>query len=220
MKNHTAYLVKKLLPGRKLKRVAEVGVFKGANAEGLLDNLKIDLLIGVDPYERYPEFINNLSKPDGVVAKADYNMVKREMLQRMKPFGARFQLLEMYSVEASKMFDDETFDFVFIDGNHQYDYVIKDLYFWKPKVKVGGLLAGHDYVEKINNGVIQAVTEVFPDHNADLPSKIWWYEIPPKKEEPVVESHSTEYANQKAEQAFLDDVPHEQYTHEEDDPWP
>ena len=40
---------------------------------------------------------------------------------------------------------DESLDFVFIDGNHEYDFVFSDIKNWLPTVKCGGVLAGHDY---------------------------------------------------------------------------
>lgn len=38
----------------------------------------------------------------------------------------------------------ETYDAVFIDGNHSYEYVKKDLENYWPKVKIGGIVALHD----------------------------------------------------------------------------
>jgi len=48
------------------------------------------------------------------------------------------------SVEASKTFPDESVDLVFIDGNHGYSYAKQDILAWLPKVRVGGILCGHD----------------------------------------------------------------------------
>ena len=49
-------------------------------------------------------------------------------------------------------------DFVFIDAQHDYDSVKKDIEIWTPKLKPGGLLSGHDYQPNFK-GVIQAVDE-------------------------------------------------------------
>lgn len=49
-------------------------------------------------------------------------------------------------------------DFVFIDGNHTYEYVRKDIELYWPKVRSGGFISGHDFGEGFP-GVVQAVTE-------------------------------------------------------------
>ena len=52
--------------------------------------------------------------------------------------------LEMDSYTASKIFKDEIADFIFIDADHRYKNILKDLKLWYPKVKKGGILCGHD----------------------------------------------------------------------------
>lgn len=177
MRSHSAFLIE-LLHGRELNRVAEIGVFKGENAFALLENLPINLYIGVDPYARYPEFDDNLSVKNGVMANANLDMEYKIIRRKSLLFGGQFQILRSYSTEAAKYFDEETFDFVFIDGNHYYDYVLADIKCWLPKVKQGGIIAGHDYVKKINCGVIRAVKELLPNHKYNKKAKTWWYEIP------------------------------------------
>jgi len=65
------------------------------------------------------------------------------------------------SSEAVKEFDDGYFDWVYIDGNHMYEYVIEDLKTFWPKVKKRGVVMGDDYGRKgwWNNGVTKAVDE-------------------------------------------------------------
>jgi len=174
MHSHTRYLIDRL-KGVKLGMVAEVGVFKGDNAFGLMSNLDIGLFIGVDPYERYPEFQNYL-RQRGVVARADLKVVKRDMLLKMKPFGSRFMLLQEYSVVAAAQYENESFDFVFIDGNHTKKYVLTDIEEWFPKVKVGGVIAGHGYIDRPKYGVIEAGNELLPDHeHSKKGANVWWY---------------------------------------------
>jgi predicted O-methyltransferase YrrM len=64
------------------------------------------------------------------------------------------------SVEVAKLYADKSIDAVFIDADHTYEAVSKDIDAWRPKVKEGGILAGHDYTTAFE-GVIRAVNERF-----------------------------------------------------------
>jgi len=67
-----------------------------------------------------------------------------------------------WSKDAVNMYKDRFFDFIYIDASHHYDAVIEDINNWKNKVKVGGYLGGHDYLESEGySDVIKAVSEVF-----------------------------------------------------------
>ena len=46
---------------------------------------------------------------------------------------------------ASKRFEDESIDFIYIDAEHKFEYVYRDIVNWYPKMKKGGIFAGHDY---------------------------------------------------------------------------
>jgi hypothetical protein len=80
--------------------------------------------------------------------------------------------IRMDSIEASKKYEDNSIDFVFIDANHDYDYVKKDIEAWFPKVKTGGVIAGHDY-HKHWKGVVKAVDEFFLEKDV-LFSEVCW----------------------------------------------
>ena len=69
----------------------------------------------------------------------------------------------MTSEEASKHFENESLDFVFIDGLHDYESVKNDISYWYPKVKVGGIISGHDYCA--GWGVMPAVDEWCTSNN-------------------------------------------------------
>lgn len=53
--------------------------------------------------------------------------------------------IRLPSVEASKLYKDGSLDFVFIDAMHTYDGITADITAWMPKIRKGGVLAGHDY---------------------------------------------------------------------------
>lgn len=64
------------------------------------------------------------------------------------------------SVRAARIFADGSLDFVFIDGNHTRESVMEDCAAWWPKIKVGGVMSGHDYDVHFNE-VVSAVNEFF-----------------------------------------------------------
>ena len=70
------------------------------------------------------------------------------------------RVIQKESTKAAADFTDQSLDFVFIDANHSYEHVKADIEAWKPKMKVGGMLSGHDYGEPC--GVKQAVDELLP----------------------------------------------------------
>ena len=66
--------------------------------------------------------------------------------------------LHMTGDMASALFTDGTLDLVYIDADHRYPAVKRDIELWRPKVVPGGFITGHDY----RSGVKQAVDEAFP----------------------------------------------------------
>jgi hypothetical protein len=64
---------------------------------------------------------------------------------RLWHLGSRFALLRLHSAVAAQMFADGFFDFIYIDAEHTYGMVSQDIRLWWPKVRPGGILAGHDY---------------------------------------------------------------------------
>ena len=85
------------------------------------------------------------------------------------------------SKETASYYKDQTLDFVFIDASHDYENVKKDILSWLPKVKIGGIIAGHDYSGDFP-GVIQAVDEIFSGKEI---KRILWSWIVEKKEENI-----------------------------------
>lgn len=70
-------------------------------------------------------------------------------------------LLTVDSLIASCQFSDGFFDFVFIDASHKYEETKADISLWKRKIKVGGILAGHDYlgIAEVRNAVDESLAE-------------------------------------------------------------
>jgi predicted O-methyltransferase YrrM len=84
-------------------------------------------------------------------------------------------LIKGYSLDVVDNYEDESLDFCFIDGSHEYDDVKKDIIAWLPKVKKGGILAGHDY-DVVWKGVMNAVDELLGKENIKLKKSVYLYE--------------------------------------------
>jgi hypothetical protein len=103
----------------------EIGTRNGNFAEVLCNANKNIQLTCVDPFaghiaKHYDETVKKLSK---------YNV----------------KVMRSTSMDAVDSFKDESIDFVYIDGNHTFDYVMMDIIRWTPKVRNGGIIAGHDF---------------------------------------------------------------------------
>lgn len=118
----------------------EVGTFKGQFSKEIMNNWSGTLYM-VDvwrPLESEYDDSSNHGKYDGGV----YN----NAMENIKGFEDRAIMVRATSEISSDMFNDESLDFVYIDANHAYDYVVQDIKLWHPKVKKGGYLCGHDYL--------------------------------------------------------------------------
>lgn len=120
----------------------EVGVQRGIFSECILRRSKLRVLYSVDTWATK------------IAGEKEY----LEARQRLEQFGTRSVMLRTTSLEAAKSFVVNTLDFVYIDADHSYESVRDDMAAWWPKVRGGGILAGHDY-DSHTPGVIRAVDE-------------------------------------------------------------
>ena len=132
---------------------AEIGVYKGQNAKSILDFLNIEHLVLVDPWKGYDDYLTGNAEDDSTFEN-HYKEVKNKFSNNPK-----VRIIRDTSVNAAKMFDDEYFDFVYLDGDHNYEAVTKNLESWYPKLKKFGVMCGDDYGHPSGDGVIEAVTK-------------------------------------------------------------
>ena len=92
-----------------------------------------------------------------------------DMLGNIQPYKDRFRIYRNESSEAAEYFEDGYFDFVFLDGDHSYDGVTRDLIAWFPKVKSGGYIGGHDIDnENTYQNVRGALEDFFKEDMKDV----------------------------------------------------
>jgi hypothetical protein len=131
----------------------EVGVWRGDYAWPFLELWEGRAMILIDPWDKLDDY-DDIRNRD--FDPRDYYFVQ----QRFKPLGNRVCLYRSTSLEAVKVISpDESLDFVYIDANHSYTHVTRDLEAWWNKVKPGGYLGGHDMFSLDHPGVTCAVVE-------------------------------------------------------------
>ena len=122
---------------------AEIGVFKGKYSEVLCKANPQAQIWGVDAWEV-------AAHPKGVFTEDDaklqgyFTKCYEETVKRMSPYK-NYTLVKKYSVDAVNDFDDQSLDFVYIDAGHDFMNFTQDLHWWLKKIKIGGIMSGHDY---------------------------------------------------------------------------
>ena len=127
---------------------AEIGVDRGRFSEYMLTcNPELHLLC-VDPWRW----------------KLRGESRYQSTVRRMAAFGERVTIIRQDSFDAVREVPDESLDFVYIDGDHTFDYVMTDLIWWANKVRLGGVVSGHDYYRFRAGGVVPAVDAYTREH--------------------------------------------------------
>ncbi|MGH7139679.1 MAG: class I SAM-dependent methyltransferase [Pirellulales bacterium] len=120
----------------------EVGVAAGDYSKTILDFWEGRRLHLVDAWRRLPDYhdINNLSDEEHR-ARLD------ELPEKLAAHRGRYQIHRMLTDDAAAEFKDESLDFVYLDANHTYESTTRSLRLWYGKLRRGGLLAGHDFLD-------------------------------------------------------------------------
>ena len=129
---------------------AEIGTDHGKYAQQLLAGIPGLKLYCVDPWAAYTE-------GNEVHTQEEVDQIYEEAKARTASYNC--EIVRETSMEAVKRCPDNSLDFVFVDGNHDFEHCYEDIVEWTKKVKPGGIVCGHDYkVDPVNNyGVIEAV---------------------------------------------------------------
>lgn len=107
------------------------------------------------------EALNRGKKIDFVAVDAfPWTDTYRNFTTHMRPLEGKYRVLVGDSAQTADKFEDKSVDFVFLDADHSYNSIRRDIEAWLPKVRPGGILAGHDY-NLPWDGVIRAVNEKF-----------------------------------------------------------
>lgn len=151
------------------KTGAEIGVRWGGYSKMLCDSIPGVKHYCIDPYIPYEGRRPSQERMDRI-----FDHAKR----LLAPYDATF--IRKTSMQAVTDFEDGSLDYVYIDGLHHFSYVMMDIICWTPKVRIGGIVAGHDYVESYSCGVINAVRAYTQSHAINE----WYLTYDPGAKEP------------------------------------
>lgn len=136
---------------------AEIGVLEGEYSEILCRANPQAVLYSIDPWTPHYGYTDFTKKE--TFAKA-YQKAKT----RLSAYNNH--IIKKFSLDAVKDFADESLDFVYIDGDHNFQNCTNDIVEWSKKVKIGGIISGHDYIKhkkptnihvyEVVNGLTQA----------------------------------------------------------------
>lgn len=130
-----ATLKAKDLFGQEAVRVIEIGCAAGNNAVDIFRQLNVSEFVLIDPYESYADF-------------KDYNKqllveMRREAERKLRPFASRIKWLRHTSQDAISNINGR-FDFIYVDGNHAYDYALSDMINYHKLLSSKFVFGGHD----------------------------------------------------------------------------
>ena len=147
----------KILPSELV--LVEVGCFSGQSTQMFLDSGKIKKIICIDKWE-------NGYDPDDIASNQTVHAKK--IFDNMISKYDNVKVIQEYSDDALKYID-ELVDIVYIDGDHRYEQVKKDIINYTKIIKQTGLISGHDYhlddVRKAVNETIGKPEMIFQDHS-------------------------------------------------------
>lgn len=154
---------------------AEIGVGEGANASFYLSVLDVDFVFLIDPYVVY-------ENERIIVSEEGIKKRENEAHVRLDEYKYKIKWIKEKSADAAELIADNSLDFVYIDGDHAYEFVTKDISLYYPKIKKGRLFSGHDYnYESVKKAVDEFVnkqelilhTEIFANGKKNYDWWIW-----------------------------------------------
>lgn len=120
---------------------AEIGIYRGSYSKALLKQIPNLELIGVDLWKAYTGY-KDYDSSDIVDAENEARSLEKDY---------NLKIIKGWSDRVADLIPDESLDFVFIDGNHAYEWVVWDIAKWSKKVRKGGIVYGHDYDDYSNH---------------------------------------------------------------------
>lgn len=143
--------LKLLLPEKAW--VAEIGVAEGHFSADML-GWGLDRLYMVDIWQTYGK------SGDNAFPQQWHDKNYQGAKDRVAQYERKAIILKGFSCEMARYVPDFSLDMVYLDGGHDYASVMADLVVWRDKVKIGGVIAGHDFLST-EYGVFNAANDYY-----------------------------------------------------------
>jgi hypothetical protein len=138
------------------KRIVELGVYRGRNALRLRRFFPNAELVLVDAWRTLPG-ARVKAKPTALHWKGIFARVCHAFAG-----DQRVRIIPMTTWEAAPFIDEASCDLIYIDADHRYEPVCRDIRQWWPKLRIGGIMAGHDWKRTPSgSGVVRATRHCF-----------------------------------------------------------
>lgn len=120
----------------------EIGTDEGEYAERLCRTIPGLELLCVDPWKA--EAYEKGYQPESFESQDYFDKRYKIAVDRLADFNC--SIIRKTSMDVVHYIPDESLDFVYIDGNHDFLNVTQDIHYWSKKVRKGGIVSGHDFV--------------------------------------------------------------------------
>lgn len=160
-----------------VKRIVEIGSWMGRSTRAFADNIQPGgVVYAVDTWNGSPE--HRAAGMDKLPEDWVYDQFRANMKDRPNVVPLRKPSIEaVKDIVPIAGWNGDGLDLVFIDGDHSYESVKQDIASWRPFLRPGAVLCGHDYGHLEYTGVKQAVDELVP--GAKLGAGSIWYDVMP-----------------------------------------
>ena len=142
----------------------EIGSYMGESTMMLASSKLFKKIYAIEPHKGTESFND--------YAGYDWEFVKKEFHLNTRYFD-NITLISDFNYNVVDMFEDESIDFIYIDADHEYDSVKRDIELYLPKLKKTGIIGGHDYSKNAWEGVFNAVNETLGEPDYTFEDMSW-----------------------------------------------
>ena len=151
----------------KNKVIVEIGSYLGVSTETFLLH-EPKKMYAIDPWGI--DF--GYGEANGFLPSGGWKEIEQKFRDRVKSYK-NIEIIKNLSVKAAEEFEEESLDFVYIDGNHDSCFVAQDIEIWWPKIKQNGYMGGHDFYVEFDGLVgVEATVYNYFGHQAYLDNHV------------------------------------------------
>ena len=152
-------------------KMIEIGSYMGESTLIFASSGIFSKIYAIDPFNFEESFNKSLD-----ASNRDWKFVRQEFKNNTRFFN-NVEPIQDVSENVSSNFEDGSIDFIYIDGDHSLDAVKRDILLYLPKLKEGGIIAGHDYSKERWPGVVSAVNSTIGIPDAIFKDTSWMKQI-------------------------------------------